>query len=95
LLSNSFSLLQSVFVVVLVLDFLTPWRANKPAVSPFCSPFARYAKHNANFVLVVSGSLKAESPKKVVEIVYNLLIKAIELGWLVLVEFGVGVVGLK
>jgi hypothetical protein len=92
LLSNSFSLLQSVLVVVLVLDSLA--REQTRAV-PFCSPFARYAKHNANFVLVVSGSLKAESPKKVVEIVYNLLIKAIELGSLVLVEFGVGVVGLK
>jgi hypothetical protein len=49
---------------------------------------------NANFV-VVSGSLKAESPKKVIEIVYDLLIKAIELGSLILVEFGVGPVGLK
>jgi hypothetical protein len=55
---------------------------------------ARYAKHNGNFVLVVSGSLKAKSTKKVVEIVYDLLIKAIELSSLVLLEFGVLPVGL-
>jgi len=40
------------------------------------------------------AALKAESPKKLVEILYDLLIKAIELGSLVLVEFGVGVAGL-
>ena len=56
---------------------------------------ARYAKHNGNFVLVVSGSLEAERTKKFIEIVYDFLIKAIELGSLVLVEFGVGVLGLK
>ncbi len=56
---------------------------------------ARYAKHDANFVLVVSGSFKAKSTKKVVEIVYDLLIKTIELGSFVLLEFGVGPVGLK
>ena len=44
---------------------------------------ARYAQHNGNFVLVVSGSLKAESAKKVVEIVYDPLVKAIQLGTLV------------
>jgi hypothetical protein len=31
-----------------------------------------YAKHNANFVLVVSGSLEAERTKKLIEIVYDL-----------------------
>jgi hypothetical protein len=56
---------------------------------------AHYAKHNGNFVLVVSGSLKAKSTKKVVEIIYDLLIKAIELSSLVLLEFGVLPVGLK
>jgi hypothetical protein len=30
---------------------------------------ARYAKHNANFVLAVSGGLKAKSTEKVAEIV--------------------------
>jgi hypothetical protein len=39
--------------------------------------------------LIVSGSLKAESTKKVVEIVYDLLIETIELGSFVLLEFGV------
>jgi hypothetical protein len=56
---------------------------------------ARYAKHNANFVLVVSGSLKAKRTKKLIEIIYNLLIKAIELGSFGLREFGVRPVGLK
>ena len=56
---------------------------------------ARYAKHNANFVLVVSGGFKAQGIKKVVEVVYDLLIKAIELRSLVLVEFGICRVGLK
>ena len=56
---------------------------------------ARYAKHNANFVLVVSGSLKAKRTKEFIEIVYDLLIKAIELGSFALLEFGVRPVGLK
>ena len=56
---------------------------------------ARYAKHNADFVLVVSGSLEAERTKKLIEIVYDLLIKAIELGSFALLEFGVRPVGLK
>ena len=56
---------------------------------------ARYAKHNANFVLVVSGSLKAKRTKKFIEIVYDLLIKAIELGSFVLLKFGVRPEGLK
>ncbi len=60
-----------------------------------CGPLARYAKHNASFVLVVSGSLKAESTKKFIEIVYDLLIKAIELGSFALLEFGVRPIGLK
>ena len=50
---------------------------------------ARYAKHNANFVLVVSGSLKTKSTKKVIKIVYDFLIKAIELGSFLLLEFGI------
>ena len=56
---------------------------------------ARYAKHNGNFVLVVSGSLEAERTKKLIEIVYDLLIKAIELGSFALLKFGVRAVGLK
>jgi hypothetical protein len=56
---------------------------------------SRYAKHNANFFLVVSGSLKAKRTKKVVEIVYDLLIKAIELGSFLLLEFRVRPVGPK
>ena len=56
---------------------------------------ARYATHNGNFVLVVSGSLEAERTKKFIEIVYDLLIKAIELGSFALLEFGVRPVGLK
>jgi hypothetical protein len=56
---------------------------------------ARYAKHDGNFVLVVSGSLEAERTKKLIEIVYDLLIKAIELGSFALLEFGVRPVGLK
>jgi hypothetical protein len=56
---------------------------------------ARYAKHNANFVLVVSGSLKAKRTKKFIEIVYDFLIKAIELGSFARLEFGVRPVGLK
>ena len=59
------------------------------------SPLARYAKHNANFVLVVSGGFKAKRIKELIEIVYDLLIKAIELGSFALLEFGVGPVGLK
>jgi hypothetical protein len=56
---------------------------------------ARYADSDGNFVLVVSGSFEANSTKKLIEIVYDLLIEAIQLGSLVLVEFGVGPVGLK
>ena len=56
---------------------------------------ARYAEHNANFVLIVSGSLETQRTKKFIEIVYDLLIKAIELSSLVLGEFGVRPVGLK
>ena len=56
---------------------------------------ARYAKHNANFVLVVSGGFKAKRIKELIEIVYDLLIKAIEMGSFALLKFGVGPVGLK
>ena len=56
---------------------------------------ARYANPDGNFVLVASGSFEANSTKKFIEIVYDLLIKAIQLGSLVLLEFGVGPVGLK
>src|SRR6202035_3704870 len=56
---------------------------------------ARYAKHNGNFVLVVSGSLEAERTKKFIEIVYDFLIKAIELGSFALLKFGVRAAGLE
>src|ERR1700722_6325987 len=56
---------------------------------------ARYAKHNANFVLVVSGSLETQRTKKFIEIVYDLLIKAIELSSFALLKFGVRPEGLK
>jgi hypothetical protein len=54
----------------------------------------RYAKRHGDFVLVASGSFEANSTKKLIEVVYDLLIEAIQLGSLVL-EFGVGAVGLK
>jgi hypothetical protein len=56
---------------------------------------ARYAKHNANFVLVVSGSLEAQRTKKFIEIFYDLLIKTIELRSFALLKFGVRSEGLK
>jgi hypothetical protein len=56
---------------------------------------ARYAKHNANIVLVVSGSLEAQRTKKFIEVVYDLLIKSIELRSFALLKFGVRPVGLK
>ena len=59
------------------------------------SPLARYAKHNGNFVLVVSGSLEAQRTKKFIEIVYDFLVKAIELGSFAVLKFGVRPVGLK
>jgi hypothetical protein len=70
-------------------------RCTQYRIDDFVGWLARYAKHNANFVLVVSCSLQAKSPKKVIEIVYDLLIKAIELSSLVLLKFGVRTVGLK
>ena len=56
---------------------------------------ARYADSDGNFVLVVSCSFEANGTKKLIEIVYDPLIEAIQLGSLVMVEFGVGSVGLK
>ena len=56
---------------------------------------ARYAKHNANLVLVVLGSLEAQRTKKFIEIVYDFLVKAIELGSFAVLKFGVRPVGLK
>src|ERR1700680_3483127 len=56
---------------------------------------ARYADSDGNFVLVVSGSFEANSTKKLVEIVYDPLIEAIQLGSLVMLKVGVGPVGLK
>ena len=56
---------------------------------------ARYAKRGGNFVLVVSGSLEADGTNQLIEIVYDLLIEAIQLGSLVHFEFGVSAVRLK
>jgi hypothetical protein len=55
---------------------------------------ARYFDSDANFVLVVSGSFEANSTKKLIEIVYDLLIETIQLGSVVMFPFGVGPVGL-
>jgi hypothetical protein len=41
------------------------------------------------------GSFEANSTKKFIEIVYDLLIEAIQLYSLVMLEFGVGPIGLK
>ena len=60
----------------------------------FCG-LPRYADSDGNFVLVVSGSFEANSTKKLIEIVYDPLIEAIQLGSLVMLKFGVGPVGLK
>ena len=56
---------------------------------------ARYAKRGGNFVLVVSGSLEVEADgtNQLIEIVYDLLIEAIQWGSLVYFEFGVSAVG--
>jgi hypothetical protein len=51
----------------------------------FCA-LARYAKHNGNFVLVVSGSLEAQRTKKFIEIVYDLLIKGDRAGFVCAAE---------
>jgi hypothetical protein len=56
---------------------------------------ARYAKHNGNFVLVDSGSFEADGAHQFIEIVYDLLIEAIQLGSLVYFEFGVSAIGLE
>ncbi len=67
-------------------------------VLPHCRAklsLARYADSDGNFVLVVSGSFEANNTKKLVEIVYDPLIEAIQLGSLVMLKFGVGPVGLK
>ena len=68
-------------------------RAPANFLSRIC--IARYADSDANFVLVISGSFEANSTKKLVEIVYDLLIETIQLGSVVMFEFGVGPVGLK
>ena len=73
----------------------TVYRKLKPTAVKESLASARYAKHYANFVLVVSGGLKAKRAEKCIEIVYDLLIKAIELGSFALLEFGVRPVGLK
>jgi hypothetical protein len=53
------------------------------------------AKHNGNFVLVDSGSFEADGAHQFIEIVYDFLIEAIQLGSLVYFEFGVSAVGLE
>jgi hypothetical protein len=56
---------------------------------------ARYANRNGNFVLVDSGSFEVDGANQLIEIVYDLLIEAIQLGSLAYFEFGVSAVGLK
>ena len=46
-------------------------------------------------LFVVSGSLEADGTNKLIEIVYDFLIEAIQLGSLVYFEFGVSAVGSK
>ena len=70
-------------------------RSHRPSGTLRRLYLARYAKHNANFVLVVSGSLEAQRTKKFIEILYDLLIKAIELRSFALLKFGVRSEGLK
>ena len=56
---------------------------------------ARYANCDGVFVLVCSGSLEADGVKKLIEIVYNLLIEPIQLSSFVVLEFGVSPVRLE
>lgn len=77
------------------LNYPVPTPAALPPLFLQVTSLARYAKHKGNFVLVVSGSLEAERTKKFIEIVYDFLIKAIELGSFALLKFGVRPVGLK
>ena len=58
-------------------------------------PLARYANCDGVFVLVCSGSLEADGVKKLIEIVYNLLIEPIQLSSFVVLEFGVSPVRLE
>ena len=55
----------------------------------------RYANCDGVFVLVCSGSLEANSVKKLIKIVYNLLIEPIQLSSFVVRELGVSPVRLK
>ena len=79
-----------------MVDLETPkrniWRAGRQTDG---LSLARYAKRGGNFVLVVSGSLEADGTNQLIEIVYDLLIEAIQLGSLGCFEFGVSAVGLK
>jgi hypothetical protein len=55
----------------------------------------RYFHAYGTFVLVVSGSLEANGMKKLIEIVYNLLVEAIQLCSFVVGNFGVSPVRLQ
>jgi hypothetical protein len=59
------------------------------------SPLNRYANCDGVFVLVCSGGLEANDVKKLIEIVYNLLIEPIQLSSFVVLELGVSPVRLK
>ena len=59
------------------------------------SSLARYANCDRVFVLVCSGRLEANGVKKLIEIVYNLLIEPIQLSSFVVLELGVSPVRLK
>ena len=66
-----------------------------PHVVAWISCLDRYFHAYGTFVLVVSGSLEANGMKKLIEIVYNLLVEAIQLCSFVVGNFGVSPVRLQ
>jgi len=68
-------------------------RYNSDIKVPPC--LSRYANDDGDFVLVCSGSLEANGVKKLIEIVYNLLIEPIQLSSFVVLELGVSPVRLE
>jgi len=78
-------------------QFLAEAHAKEKLLLPdsFCIVLARYANSDGVFVLVCSGSLEANGVKKLIEIVYNLLIEPIQLSSFVVLELGVRPVRLE
>jgi hypothetical protein len=87
--------LNSLLVFACSMSRATLYSQYRCHVSASMIRLARYAKRGGNFVLVVSGSLEADGTNQLIEIVYDLLIEAIQLGSLGCFEFGVSAVGLK